>query len=673
MGSEMCIRDSPPAAASARQPARTGPRLEDLAHLSDLRASVQIDDHGRVLWGGGPRPDSPAHFAALLGTPAHGHWSVQPAAGPTRATRHGYDEDGTPVLVQEWAIPADEQRGLAAGRLRVTTFMPPYTGAESAGPRLIRIAQALDGTVEVRSVLAPRMNYGATTPRIAAAEDHERTRRIVAVAGPTALWLDVACTTVSADGEALTQIVGGATAVTGVVLRQGELLTLSLTWADSHHTGPTATDALAELNHTRAFWADWKKSLTAHGPYAEQAIAAAVQIKALTYAPTGAIIAAATTSLPEEIGGERNWDYRYCWPRDAALMCMALLRLGRTPEVEAWLRWLARAVGGDARQMRVLYRVDGEADLNERELDHLPGYEDSAPVRIGNGAAGQRQLDVHGEILDLIWHAHRAGIALDQPVTELWIQLVQHLEELWQEPDAGIWEVRGPERHFVHSKIMCWVAFDRAVRLAKAGAVAVPEAVAARWAAARDTVHAQVCDQGYDSERNTFTQYYSGQELDAALLLIPQLGFLPADDKRVIGTIEAIQRELRTVGGFLLRYPRAGQGGEHEVDGLTGHEGAFLLCGFWEVDALAMIGRTEEATAAFERLLTLRSSVGLLAEEWDPTARRLLGNLPQGFTEAALASSSQLLAGLTTRPNLPGQRAAPDTAGTPTIRRAVRS
>ncbi|GJF34068.1 glucoamylase [Kitasatospora sp. NE20-6] len=641
-----------PDCASTDLPAWRSPRLEDLAHLGDLRASVHIDPHGRVLWGAGPRPDSPAIFAALLGTPAHGHWSVQPATGPTLAVQHTYDPDGAPVLVQEWATEG--------GRLRVTSFMPPYTTSDTAGPRLIRIAEALEGQVQVRSVLAPRPDYGATVPLMAPSLDQEGThRRFVAPAGPAALVLDVHHPATAGVNEEPARV-AAATAVTDLVLKQGEQLTLSLTWHGEHHSSQPLPDPYAELARTRAFWTAWTTTLTARGPYAREAIAAAVQIKALTYAPTGAIIAAPTTSLPEEIGGERNWDYRYCWPRDAALMCMTLLRLGRTAEVEDWLRWLARAVGADARQMRVIYRVDGTHDLTEQTLNHLTGYANSTPVRIGNGAAGQLQLDVYGEVLDLIWHAHQAGIPLTRPVTALWTQLVTHLEELWEQPDAGIWEVRGPQRHFVHSKVMCWVALDRAVRLAQAGAASVPQETVARWAATRDAVHAQVCEQGYDGERNTFTQYYGGADLDAALLLLPRMGFLPPDDKRVIGTIEAVQRELTTTGGFLLRYPGAGRHGEHQVDGLAGHEGAFLLCGFWEVDALAMIGRREEAITRFERLLALRGTTGLLAEEWDSAAGRLLGNLPQGFTLAALADTALLLADLTSRAALPSQRTPAD-------------
>ncbi|MFJ5850530.1 glycoside hydrolase family 15 protein, partial [Streptomyces sp. NPDC092903] len=398
------------------------------------------------------------------------------------------------------------------------------------------------------------------------------------------------------------------------------------------------------LEATADFWREWVEQCTYHGPYREAVVRSLITLKALTYAPTGGIVAAPTTSLPEDIGGSRNWDYRYTWLRDAAITLSSLLRTGYREEARAWREWLLRAVAGDPENLQIMYGIAGERELGEAELEWLPGYEESGPVRVGNGAAGQLQLDVYGEVIDLLHTAHEAGLDHSDANTGLWLRLVEYLEQHWQEPDEGIWEVRGPRRHFVHSKVMAWVAADRTIKLVRSEHLPLDREVLERWRDLRDTIHRDVCERGYDKERNTFTQSYGSKELDASLLLIPQMGFLPPDDKRVIGTIEAIQRELSTKDGFVLRYPTTG--GDAGVDGLEGDEGAFLACSFWLADDLAMIGRVDEARQLFERLLSLRNDLGLLAEEWDSRLQRQVGNFPQAFSHVPLIDTALRLGAL---------------------------
>ncbi|WP_233289355.1 glycoside hydrolase family 15 protein, partial [Kitasatospora sp. MBT63] len=390
------------------------------------------------------------------------------------------------------------------------------------------------------------------------------------------------------------------------------------------------------LAATERFWRDWVSQCTYQGPYREAVVRSLITLKGLTYAPTGGIVAAPTTSLPEDLGGERNWDYRYTWLRDAAITLSSLLRTGYRDEARAWREWLLRAVAGDPENLQIMYGIAGERELTESELDWLPGYENSQPVRVGNGAAGQLQLDVYGEVVEALHLGHMTGMVRNDHAHQLQLKLITYLEQHWREPDEGIWEVRGPRRHFVHSKVMAWVAVDRTIKLIEQSPAEGP---LERWIALREEIHREVCEKGYDAERNTFTQYYGGQELDASLLLIPQVGFLPPDDKRVIGTIEAIQRELSTEDGFVLRYPTHDDQGNN-VDGLSGHEGAFLACSFWLADDLAMIGRVGEARELFDKLLALRNDLGLLAEEWDPSEKRQVGNFPQAFSHVPLIDTA---------------------------------
>ncbi|MFI2429154.1 glycoside hydrolase family 15 protein [Streptomyces sp. NPDC018955] len=597
-------------------------RIEDYALIGDLETAALVSRDGTIDWLCLPRLDSQAVFAALLGTESNGFWSIGPAdpsgQNPS-ADRRTYRGDSL-LLESEWDTPT--------GTLRVTDFMPLREGGV---PRLIRVVEAVRGTVTAASTLCLRFDYGKVVPWVHRTDDD----RVRAVAGPHAVWLDTRAET---HGEALTTR-------SHVTLSQGERMAFTLSWQPSYVGPPDGlgTDQVLQTQEeTEKFWTDWVSHCTYDGPYRDAVIRSLITLKALTNPLTGGIAAAATTSLPEEIGGVRNWDYRYVWLRDAAITMSCLLRAGYRDEARAWRDWLLRAVAGDPENLQIMYGIAGEREMPETTLPWLTGYENSAPVRIGNGAAGQRQLDVYGEVIESLLLAAHLGLERDETSNTLLIKLVQFVEANWREPDKGIWESRGPDRHFVHSKVMAWVAVDCAVKLIEGGHADGP---VDHWRALRDTIHQDVCENGYDSGRNTFTQFYGSRELDAALLLIPQVGFLPADDERVIGTVEAIQRELSTPDGFLLRYPTEGISTGN--DGLTGDEGAFLVCAFWLADDLAMIGRIDEARDLFERLLALRNDVGLLAEEWDPHQQRQVGNYPQayshiGIVDAALSLESSV-------------------------------
>ncbi len=586
-------------------------RIEDYALIGDMQTAALVCRDGTVDWLCLPRFDSHAIFAGLLGTEEHGFWRLGPAhasdAPPPRAARRGYRGDSL-ILESEWDTPR--------GTVRVTDFMPPRDGA----PQLIRIVEGISGRVPMRSTLRMRFSYGRVTPWV-----HKHEGRTVAVAGPDSVWFDTSAETY---GKQLTTYADFTVA-------PGDRIAFTISWEPSHKQPPPLPEPEQSLEATEDFWRDWVDQCTYHGPYREAVVRSLITLKALTYAPTGGIVAAPTTSLPEEIGGVRNWDYRYTWLRDAAITLSSLLRTGYREEARAWREWLLRAVAGDPENLQIMYGIAGERELGEAELDWLPGYENSGPVRVGNGAAHQLQLDVYGEVTEALHLAHMTGLARNDYASLLQLKLIRYLEKHWDEPDEGIWEVRGPRRHFVHSKVMAWVAVDRTIKLIESGDADGP---LEKWRELRDDIHRDVCERGYDKERNTFTQSYGSKELDASLLLIPQMGFLPPDDKRVIGTIEAIQRELSTPDGFILRYPTSGE--DEGVDGLPGDEGAFLACSFWMADDLAMIGRVDEARKLFEKLLSLRNDLGLLAEEWDPRLQRQVGNFPQAFSHVPLIDTA---------------------------------
>lgn len=586
-------------------------RIEDYALIGDMQTAALVCRDGTADWLCLPRFDSHAIFAGLLGTEEHGFWRLGPAyptgAEPPAADRRRYRGDSL-ILESEWDTPR--------GTVRVTDFMPPRDGA----PQLIRIVEGISGRVPMRSELRMRFSYGRVIPWV-----HKVDGRTVAVAGPDSVWLDTPADTY---GENLTTY-------SDFTVAPGDRIAFTISWQPSHHEPPGLPDPEGSLEATEDFWREWVEQCTYHGPYREAVVRSLITLKALTYAPTGGIVAAPTTSLPEDIGGSRNWDYRYTWLRDAAITLSSLLRTGYREEARAWREWLLRAVAGDPENLQIMYGIAGERELGEAELDWLPGYENSGPVRVGNGAAGQLQLDVYGEVTEALHLAHMTGLTRNDYAMGLQLKLISYLENHWDEPDEGIWEVRGPRRHFVHSKVMAWVAVDRTIKLIESGDIEGP---LERWRELRDDIHRDVCDNGYDKERNTFTQSYGSRELDASLLLIPQMGFLPPDDKRVIGTIEAIQRELSTEDGFVLRYPTKGE--DAGVDGLEGDEGAFLACSFWLADDLAMIGRVDEARQLFERLLSLRNDLGLLAEEWDPRLQRQVGNFPQAFSHVPLIDTA---------------------------------
>jgi GH15 family glucan-1,4-alpha-glucosidase len=590
--------------------------IEDYAIVGDMQSAALISRDGSVDWLCVPRFDSPACMAALLGDESHGQWRICPTAAEGPPSRRGQVsrryEDSTLILETEWRT--------VGGTARVIDFMPPRT---NEAPVLVRIVEGVEGAVEMECVWRLRFDYGKVLPWV-----RRISRAIVAIAGPNSVWLRTPVRLVGHDmaHEA------------SFTVRAGERVPFVFAWTPSHKGVPPEVDAAEALATTRRFWADWAGQCSYQGQYHDAVIRSLITLKALTYAPTGGIVAAPTTSLPEDIGGVRNWDYRYCWLRDATITLEALLRSGYTEEASQWREWLGRAIAGDPRDVQVMYGVAGERRLEEWQADWLPGYENSAPVRIGNAAVSQRQLDVYGEVIDAMTLGRQAGLRFDSHTWSLVRALLRFLEQNWNQQDEGIWEVRGPRRHFVHSKVMAWVAFDRAVRVAELGAPGAEE----RWRAVRDQIHAEVCEQGYDAKRGTFTQYYGSTELDAAVLLIPEVGFLPPADPRVVSTVETIQREL-TSGGLVLRYtqpPAAGPASPTEVDGLTGGEGAFLACSFWLVNALHMIGRYDEAVKLFDRLMSLRNDLGLLSEEYDPRYSRQVGNFPQAFSHMPLIQSA---------------------------------
>lgn len=587
------------------------PRIEDYALIGDEQTAALVGMDGSVDWLCLPRFDSAACFARLLGDEENGHWRIAPK-GADRCTRRAYRPD-TLVLDTEW--DTDE------GTVRVTDLMPQRDRA----PDVVRIVEGLSGNVTVRSSLRLRFDYGSIVPWMRRAGGHH-----VAVAGPDSVWL-------RSEPEVRTwgEDFGTHSEFT---VAPGEKVAFVLTWHPSHEPRPPLVTPHEALRISVADWRRWTARCRYDGPYRDAVVRSLITLKALTYRPTGGIVAAATTSLPEELGGVRNWDYRYCWLRDSTLTLGALVSAGYHKEAEAWRDWLLRAIAGDPADLQIMYGVAGERRLPEFELPWLSGFAGSAPVRIGNGAVDQLQLDVYGEVMDSLWLARRAGLSPKPHMWSLQCVLLEWLREQWRQPDEGLWEVRGGRRHFVHSKVMVWVAADRAVRTLEEHSHLPGDMDG--WRALRDEVHREVCEKGYDPQRNTFTQYYGSRELDAALLLIPRVGFLPPDDPRVIGTVDAVREELGH-DGFVRRYDAAAT----PVDGLPGGEGTFVACSFWLVDALHLTGRTKEARELFERLLELVNDVGLLAEEYDPVARRQLGNFPQAFSHIGLVNTALALFG----------------------------
>ncbi len=584
--------------------------IEDYALIGDMQTAALIGKDGSIDWLCLPRFDSPASFASLLGTEDHGQWRIGPADPQRCEMSRSYAGD-TLILHTEWKTPT--------GTVRLIDFMPPRDGKS---PNLVRIVEGVQGSVDMELLLRIRLGYGSIVPWV-----RRRSGRVVAVAGPDSLWFD---TPVTVTGSNMAHHAS-------FTVSAGEHVPFVLTWNPSHLPAPEPVDPAVELELTRDHWEKWAARCTYQGQYRDAVVRSLITLKALTYQPTGGIVAAATTSLPEDIGGVRNWDYRYCWLRDATITLEALLRTGYTDEACDWRDWLMRAVAGDPRDVQIMYGVAGERRLAEWEADWLPGYEGSTPVRIGNAAVSQRQLDVYGEVIDALALARDSGLAIDKHNWALQRALLGFLEKNWDQPDEGIWEVRGPRRHFVHSKVMAWAAFDRAYRATTQGMPGPGD----QWRDIRDQIHQQVCEKGFDAARGVFTQSYGSPELDAAVLLIPEVGFLPPTDPRVISTVEVIARELMT-DGLLRRYelPEV----QSDVDGLTGSEGSFLACSFWLVNALQMIGREDEATELFERLLSLRNDVGLLSEEYDTRYSRQVGNTPQAFSHMPLIQAALNLA-----------------------------
>jgi GH15 family glucan-1,4-alpha-glucosidase len=582
--------------------------IEDYGLIGDLQTAALVSRHGCIDWLCLPRFDSGAVFAALLGDAENGHWTIQPEGEFTSPGRRYRDD----TLVLETELET------STGAVRLVDFMPP----RETKPDLVRIVEGIRGTVEMRMELVLRFDYGSIVPWVRNLDG-----ALLGVAGPDAVSLR---TPVELAGRDLRTHAA-------FTVRDGESVPFVLTWFPSNEPLPEAVDPYRALEETIAFWDEWAGHCSIGGPWHDPVHRSLLTLKALTYAPTGGIVAAPTTSLPEALGGVRNWDYRYCWLRDATLSLLALVGSGYVEEARAWRAWLLRAVAGSPQDMQIMYGVAGERRLLELELPWLEGYEGSRPVRVGNAASAQRQLDVYGELVDALYQARKRGLEASDDAWRLTAKVFEWLESGWREPDEGIWEVRGPRRHFTHSKVMAWVAFDRAVKtveqLGRDGPVE-------RWRAIREEIREEVLRKGYAESLGSFVQYYGSNRLDASLLMIPLVGFLPADDPRVVGTVEAIQRGLMR-DGFVERYRADVE--NVDVDGLPPGEGVFLPCSFWLVEVLALQGRQEEAAELFERLLSLRNDLGLLSEQYDPKGNRLVGNFPQAFTHLALVEAALTL------------------------------
>jgi len=590
-----------------------GARIEDYAVIGDLETAALVSREGSIDWLCWPTFASPACFAALLGTCENGYWSLRPRDKITAVQRRY--RPGTLILETTFTT--------ASGEVCLTDFMPPR-GKHSD---VIRTVRCTRGKVALRMDLALRFDYGLTIPWVTTA-DHE----LRAVAGPNMVVLRSHCSDrkpAEVHGEKLTT-------VSEFTLLAGEQQCFVLTYASSIEPVPKPVPIEAAFNDTEKFWLEWVDRSQYKGPYKEIVDRSLLTLKAMTYNPTGGIVAAVTAGLPEQIGGGRNWDYRYCWLRDTAFTLLVLMRAGYTDEAIRWRLWLLRAIAGSPGQLQTLYGIGGERKLVEWQADWLPGYENSKPVRVGNAASEQFQLDVYGEVGVALARTPEAGDDIRVPASELQAYLMDHLCDIWHLPDEGIWEVRGGRKHFVYSKVMAWVALDRAVkyheRFDGAGDIK-------RWRKNRDKLHAEICKKGFSKKLNSFTQSYGSTNLDASCLRLALVGFLPCDDPRIIGTIDAIQKHLMK-DGLVQRYNTA-----KTNDGLSGGEGAFLACSFWLVVCLWLIGRKEESTRFFEKLLSLTNDVGLLSEEYDAKGGRMLGNFPQALSHIALAHAAFTLSG----------------------------
>jgi GH15 family glucan-1,4-alpha-glucosidase len=580
--------------------------IEDYGMVGDLRAAALVGRNGSVDWLCLPRFDSASCFSALLGDERHGRWLVAPA-GEVLATARRY-RPGTLVL--------DTDFETAEGAVRVTDFMPPRGDGP---PRLMRIVQGLRGRVRMRLELVLRPDYGSISPWTELVPDG-----VMATAGADAFRLSTPLSLALKDGTATAEF----DAIEGARER------FTLIWHPAHLETPPAEDADSALARTESWWQDWTGRSGYQGAYRDEVMRSLIVLKAMTYETTGALIAAPTTSLPEDIGGVRNWDYRYCWLRDSVLALQALIAAEYGEEAMAFRDFLLHTATGDPSKLQIMYAITGERRLTEFELPDLPGYEGSRPVRVGNAASEQFQLDVYGEVVNVAYLGVQLRGRMEPRLWPRWRTAIEYVETIWRDPDDGIWESRGPRRHYTYSKVMAWVVFDRAVRLAEQFDLESP---LERWRAIRQEIHQEICDRGYDAERRTFTQYYGSTELDASVLNIPLVGFLPGSDERVTGTIDAVTRELGR-DGFVSRYSTAATD-----DGLSGDEGQFLACSFWLVSALAANGRTTEARALFERLLALANDLGLLAEEYDVGRQRQVGNFPQAFSHLTLVLAAHAI------------------------------
>lgn len=596
-------------------PVTSAQRIEDYALIGNCMTAALVGRNGSIDWLSVPRFDSPACFAALLGDKNNGRWSIAPTDRSLAIERHYRPEtmvletrfqtaSGSVLLIDFMPLGPDRLLRMAPGRRRVD---------------LIRIVKGERGTVKLAMEAIFRFDYGSIVPWVRRRDDG-----LSAVAGPDAMLLR---TPVDLQGR-------DQTTIAEFTVQAGETIPFTLSWYRSHQTEPPAYDALKALDQTTAYWERWSHRYEAKTEWREAELRSLLTLKALTYQPTGGIVAAPTTSLPEKIGGVRNWDYRFCWLRDATFTLYAFLLSGYRDEAQEWREWLLRAVAGSPSEVQVMYGLGGERRLTEYELPALAGYAESRPVRIGNAAHTQRQTDIFGEIIDAFYSAQLHGIEPEDDAQHVQEKLLEFLETHWRLPDSGIWEIRGTERRNTHSAVMAWVAFDRAIKSAERFGLKGP---LDRWKSLRSTIHREVCTYGVDHERGVFVQSYNGKALDAAMLRIPLVGFLPADDRRVVNTAEAIARDL-VEDGFVLRYRP-----EEAPDGLPHNEGVFLICSFWLADNLALMGRESEARALFERLLSIRNDVGLLAEEYDPTAKCFLGNFPQAFSHVGLINTAHNL------------------------------